>query len=122
MLCSLHSSLIITGEVNMRNNVCEFPNAKCVVCGIRAFGKKDFLCENCTHPEKIITYCVSCKEYMEINIVQLAQLLKIAENEEIPASFGVSIKMNACNKCFEKDGKFRVEFYKMGNVIKNRAD
>lgn len=97
----------------MKNNVYEFPNVKCVVCGIRAFGEKDFLCENCANPEKIITFCVNCKEYMEIDIVQLAQLLKVAENIEIPVRLGVSVRMTACNNCFKDGHEFEMGFYKI---------
>ncbi len=39
---------------------------ECVLCHVVGQGEKDFICEQCGHPEKIILTCRSCGSHMDL--------------------------------------------------------
>jgi len=71
---------------------------RCVVCGVRGRGDKDFLCENCANPEKNYYACTTCELLEEIDLEQL-KLLKQASELEFPIKGGVTIKVSSCHRC-----------------------
>jgi hypothetical protein len=36
-------------------------HGRCVVCGIRGRGRRDFICEDCGDPESITIHCAGCR-------------------------------------------------------------
>lgn len=72
--------------------------AECVVCQTPGQGTKDFLCDNCGHPDKIYLACLGCGKIYCLTPEDLERLAKAA-HKDIPVMPGITIKTNACSIC-----------------------
>jgi Fe2+ or Zn2+ uptake regulation protein len=73
---------------------------QCLVCGVEGQGTKNFLCENCADPEKIIWICVKCGKKVELTEGELEKLyeaLKVCG--KYPIRKGIVIKDLSCPRC-----------------------
>lgn len=94
--------------------------AKCLICGREGKGKKDFICESCGDPEKIIFHCGRCGDIREFSKDALIELMK-GSNVAISIEPGLVIRSSYCDKCHresDKGGKARVDFWKITGEIK----
>lgn len=78
--------------------------ARCVICGRMADGDKDFICENCGHPEKIMLHCGGCRTSRDIDISELYRIVALA-GFDMPIRKGMSV-LTSC--CVHEDDKKKI--------------
>lgn len=105
----------------------------CVLCKVVGRGEKNFVCEKCGHPEKIISVCRRCGTRVELTrcepevIKRLLSLYVPREKKEeltrIEISAGVSISTPICSSCIGKRGLALgdVSFYRVKKPLKKEG-
>lgn len=72
---------------------------KCVLCGIKGQGRKDFICENCGDPERIFILCQMCGNRHEMSVEELT-LLSVGLGILLPCPprLGMILEFESCPK------------------------
>jgi len=72
--------------------------AHCLVCDIEAPHAKDFLCERCAQPGKILIRCASCGSRYEA-AAQGPSADGLAQDLRMSLDPGTALKISSCPKC-----------------------
>lgn len=89
---------------------------RCIICGVVADTDRDFICEDCGNPNKIIHTCTNCGSRIDLSGISI---------EELKSTFGPNIGIGCaivapcCDKCpdieiLPKKGKIRI--YRIGKA------
>ena len=85
--------------------------AHCLVCEVEAPHPKDFLCERCAQPGKILVRCASCGNRYEV-IAQSPSAKGLAQDLNLPITPGTAMKISGCPKC-TPSRTIRVEVFRI---------
>jgi hypothetical protein len=87
-------------------------SGKCIVCGVEGRGRKDFLCENCANPEKIIWVCAKCGRKRELTPEELEIICVCFLGKTPNQKGGVIVRVSCCKDC-QPEGKPEAIVYTM---------
>ncbi len=77
---------------------------KCLICGIEGRGGKNFFCENCVNPQKILWFCKNCQRRMDLTEEELEKLYQDLKIDG-PIRKGIVIIDEACPECTPNQDK-----------------
>lgn len=69
---------------------------KCVICGVVAETEKNFICQDCGDPLKIIFTCTKCYSRMDLTEIDPK---KLEDTFGRPIPFGTAIAVPWCDEC-----------------------
>lgn len=79
------------------------PLAHCLVCGVAGRNKRNFLCDRCADPEKIIMTCACGARYeIDRNEPLFTELAKRIDPTLL--QIGLAIKAPRCGRCNPESG------------------
>lgn len=77
---------------------------RCIICGVIGKGQKDFICENCGGPDKIIMTCTVCGDHMDLSELKQSDLANMESFIGRQLKPGMAVASQGCPNCCKGGG------------------
>lgn len=84
----------------------------CRACGVTGRGRRDFICEDCGNPNRIIVVCGYCHTRNDATAASLETLCK-NNGLAVPETPGVTVKLTRCDECSVKGTEISATLFKV---------
>ena len=90
----------------------EHRKGRCVVCGAKGTGDRDFICSRCIDPSGVLMYCERCKTRYSLDSEKALEFLREYGYQINDPSFLV-MKVSACSRCLKDGETARIEVFRV---------